>query len=174
MTLRYRGAVYEISVQTPGGVSRGVVAAQLDGEPQPVSGQGAPEAKRGPRDARDPRDLGPICCCFSLLALGGDGLGRLELAEANGEVETTTFALFCLGFFASRLLRRFFCDIGWPRGDLPSAGTSAAAGPARPLCSFACTIFRGQARRPFMDNATKHAAPIHPHGGSCHNAGKKC
>ncbi len=33
-------------------------------------------------------------------------------AEANGEVETTTFALFCLGFFISRLLRRCFCDIG--------------------------------------------------------------
>ena len=37
MTLRYRGAVYEISVQNPDGVSRGVAAVQLDGEPQPVS-----------------------------------------------------------------------------------------------------------------------------------------
>ena len=37
MTLRYRGAVYEISVRNPDGVSRGVIAAQLDGEPQPIS-----------------------------------------------------------------------------------------------------------------------------------------
>jgi len=37
MTLRYRGAVYEISVRNPGHVSRGVVAAELDGAPQPVS-----------------------------------------------------------------------------------------------------------------------------------------
>ena len=37
MTLRYGGAVYGISVRNPAGVSRGVVAAQLDGEPQPVS-----------------------------------------------------------------------------------------------------------------------------------------
>ncbi len=37
MTLRYRGAVYEISVQNPGGVSRGVVAARFDGELQPVT-----------------------------------------------------------------------------------------------------------------------------------------
>jgi hypothetical protein len=32
----------------------------------------------------------------------------LELAEANGDVETTTFALSRFGFFASLLLRRFF------------------------------------------------------------------
>jgi hypothetical protein len=38
-------------------------------------------------------------------------LAGLGLAEANGEVETTTFALFCFGFFASRLPRRFFWDI---------------------------------------------------------------
>jgi cyclic beta-1,2-glucan synthetase len=36
MTLRYRGAVYQISVRNPAGVSRGVVAALLDGAPQPV------------------------------------------------------------------------------------------------------------------------------------------
>ena len=35
MTLRYRGAVYEISVRNPGRVSRGVVAAELDGAPSP-------------------------------------------------------------------------------------------------------------------------------------------
>ena len=37
MTLRYRGAVYQISVRNPTGVSRGVVAALLDGAAQPVS-----------------------------------------------------------------------------------------------------------------------------------------
>ncbi len=37
MTLRYRGAVYDISIRNPDGVSRGVIAAQLDGEPQPIS-----------------------------------------------------------------------------------------------------------------------------------------
>jgi cellobiose phosphorylase len=37
MTLRYRGAVYEISVRNPSGASRGVVAAQFDGAPQAVS-----------------------------------------------------------------------------------------------------------------------------------------
>ena len=37
MTLRYRGAVYEISVRNPGKVSRGVVAAELDGASQAVS-----------------------------------------------------------------------------------------------------------------------------------------
>ena len=37
MTLRYRGAVYEISVRNSGGVSRGVVAAEIDGEPQQVA-----------------------------------------------------------------------------------------------------------------------------------------
>jgi cyclic beta-1,2-glucan synthetase len=31
MTLRYAGAVYEISIHNPSGVSRGVVAAELDG-----------------------------------------------------------------------------------------------------------------------------------------------
>jgi cyclic beta-1,2-glucan synthetase len=37
MTLRYRGAVYDISIRNPDGVSRGVIAAQLDGEVQPLS-----------------------------------------------------------------------------------------------------------------------------------------
>ena len=37
MTLRYRGAVYDISIRNPDGVSRGVIAAQLDGETQPIS-----------------------------------------------------------------------------------------------------------------------------------------
>jgi cyclic beta-1,2-glucan synthetase len=36
MTLRYRGAVYEISVRNPGRVSRGVIALELDGLSQPV------------------------------------------------------------------------------------------------------------------------------------------
>jgi cyclic beta-1,2-glucan synthetase len=36
MTLRYRGAVYEISVRNPGRVSRGVVAVELDGRRLPV------------------------------------------------------------------------------------------------------------------------------------------
>jgi hypothetical protein len=36
MTLRYRGAVYEISVRNPGRVSRGVVAVKLDGLSRPV------------------------------------------------------------------------------------------------------------------------------------------
>jgi len=36
MTLRYRGAVYEISVRNPSRVSRGVVALELDGLSQPV------------------------------------------------------------------------------------------------------------------------------------------
>ena len=31
MTLRYRGAVYEIAIHNPGGVNRGVIAAELDG-----------------------------------------------------------------------------------------------------------------------------------------------
>jgi len=35
MTLRYRGAVYEISVQNPGGVSRGVFAVEVDGKSLP-------------------------------------------------------------------------------------------------------------------------------------------
>jgi len=38
MTLRYRGAVYEISVHNPDGASRGVVAAELDGTSHPPSG----------------------------------------------------------------------------------------------------------------------------------------
>ena len=38
MTLRYRGAVYEIAVRNPGGVSRGVVGIEVDGEPLPVFG----------------------------------------------------------------------------------------------------------------------------------------
>jgi cyclic beta-1,2-glucan synthetase len=37
MTLRYRGAVYDISVRNPGSVSRGVVSAKLDGAAQPVA-----------------------------------------------------------------------------------------------------------------------------------------
>lgn len=37
MTLRYRGAAYDISIRNPDGVSRGVIAAQLDGEPQAIS-----------------------------------------------------------------------------------------------------------------------------------------
>jgi cellobiose phosphorylase len=38
MTLRYRGAVYEISIHNPGGVGRGVGAAELDGASHPPSG----------------------------------------------------------------------------------------------------------------------------------------
>ncbi|MDP1748084.1 MAG: glucoamylase family protein [Reyranella sp.] len=37
MTLRYRGAVYEISVHNPGGVSRGVIAVEVDGKSSPVT-----------------------------------------------------------------------------------------------------------------------------------------
>ena len=37
MTLRYRGAVYEIFVRNPRGVSRGVVSAELDGVAQPLA-----------------------------------------------------------------------------------------------------------------------------------------
>jgi cellobiose phosphorylase len=37
LTLRYRGAVYEISVRNPAHVTRGVVAALLDGASQPVA-----------------------------------------------------------------------------------------------------------------------------------------
>jgi cyclic beta-1,2-glucan synthetase len=37
MTLRYRGTVYEIAVRNPGGVSRGVVDVQVDGEPQAIA-----------------------------------------------------------------------------------------------------------------------------------------
>ena len=37
MTLRYRGAVYEITVHNPGQVSRGVAAVELDGGSQAVS-----------------------------------------------------------------------------------------------------------------------------------------
>ena len=36
MTLRYRDVVYEISVRNPGGVSRGVIAVELDGESLPA------------------------------------------------------------------------------------------------------------------------------------------
>lgn len=36
LTLRYRGAVYDISVQNPEGVRSGVATVQFDGEPQPV------------------------------------------------------------------------------------------------------------------------------------------
>ena len=38
MTLRYRGAVYEIAVHNPGNVSRGVIAVEFDGVAQAVSG----------------------------------------------------------------------------------------------------------------------------------------
>jgi cyclic beta-1,2-glucan synthetase len=38
MTLRYAGAVYEISIHNPEGVGRGVVAAELDGASHPPSG----------------------------------------------------------------------------------------------------------------------------------------
>jgi cyclic beta-1,2-glucan synthetase len=38
MTLRYRGAVYEIAVHNPGNVSRGVTAVEFDGAAQAVSG----------------------------------------------------------------------------------------------------------------------------------------
>jgi len=37
LTLRYRGAVYEISVHNPARVSRGVVAALLDGASQLIA-----------------------------------------------------------------------------------------------------------------------------------------
>lgn len=37
MTLRYCGAVYEISVRNPAGVNRGVVAVLMNGVPQPVA-----------------------------------------------------------------------------------------------------------------------------------------
>ena len=37
MTLRYRGAVYEITVHNPGQVSRGVAAVELDGASQAVA-----------------------------------------------------------------------------------------------------------------------------------------
>jgi cyclic beta-1,2-glucan synthetase len=36
MTLRYRGATYDISIRNPDGVSRGVIAAQLDGKTEPL------------------------------------------------------------------------------------------------------------------------------------------
>jgi hypothetical protein len=39
-------------------------------------------------------------------------LAGLVFREGNGEDETTTLALFCFGFFASLLLRRFFMDMG--------------------------------------------------------------
>lgn len=37
MTLRYRNAVYEISVRNPGNSGRGVAAVEVDGEPSPVT-----------------------------------------------------------------------------------------------------------------------------------------
>jgi cellobiose phosphorylase len=37
MTLTLRGSVYEIVVRNPDGVSRGVVAVELDGATQPVA-----------------------------------------------------------------------------------------------------------------------------------------
>lgn len=53
-------------------------------------------------------------------------LAGLVWPVAKGEVEITTFSLFCLGFLASRLLRRCFWDI-WDsfRPDAPARGTSA-------------------------------------------------
>ncbi|MDI1283820.1 MAG: glucoamylase family protein [Reyranella sp.] len=50
MTLRYRGAVYEISVRNPGGVSRGVSALEIDGQPSPVMGGKACVPLREDRD----------------------------------------------------------------------------------------------------------------------------
>ena len=53
MTLRYRGAVYEISVRNPAGVSRGVVAAAVGRRVSArLVGQGAPEASRSATTAR--------------------------------------------------------------------------------------------------------------------------
>ena len=47
--LRYRGAVYEISVRNPAGANRGVVAALMDGVPQPVAnGTARLELSQGP------------------------------------------------------------------------------------------------------------------------------
>ena len=66
-------------------------------------------------------------------------LAGLELAEANGEVETTTFALFCLGFFISLLLRRCFCDIGSPMAACLARNTRGREDPRRFVC--ACTIY---------------------------------
>jgi cyclic beta-1,2-glucan synthetase len=37
MTLRYRGAIYEITVHNPGGVGRGVIAVEVDGKASPVT-----------------------------------------------------------------------------------------------------------------------------------------
>ena len=104
MTLRYRGAVYEIFVRNPRGVSRGVVSAESRRRgPASGAGQGAGATKRGPRPSPDPRHLG-----LGYLRLARAALAGLGLAEENGEVETTTFGFCCLGFFGSRLLRRFF------------------------------------------------------------------
>lgn len=38
VTVRYRGAVYEIAIRNPGGVNRGVVQADLDGASHAPSG----------------------------------------------------------------------------------------------------------------------------------------
>jgi hypothetical protein len=38
MTLRYRGAVYEISIHNTGGAGHGAVAVELDGASHPPSG----------------------------------------------------------------------------------------------------------------------------------------
>jgi len=76
MRLRYRGAVYEISIHNPGGVSRGVVAAELDGASRPPSG-GRVRLKL----AKD-RSMHRV-----LVTLG---IGALEeLAEEGGEGETS-------------------------------------------------------------------------------------
>ena len=51
MTLKYRGATYQISVGNPVGVSRGVVEVAVDGEPQPPTDGKARIALR--QDGRD-------------------------------------------------------------------------------------------------------------------------
>jgi hypothetical protein len=54
------------------------------------------------------RTTDPMCLGYLRLVV----LAGLGLADAKGELETTTFGLFCFGFLGSRLLRRFFWDIG--------------------------------------------------------------
>ena len=117
MRPHYRGAVYEITVRNPRHVSCGVAAVELDGASQAVS-DGKARVKlcedRGVHAILV--TLGPRTRALGYLRLAAIALAGLELAEANGEVETTTFALFCLGFLTSRLLRRCFCDMGTPSG----------------------------------------------------------
>jgi hypothetical protein len=64
MTLRYRGAVYEISIHNPSGAGRSVVAAELDGASHPPSG-GKVRLKLG-------KDRGPHRVLVTL------GIGALE------------------------------------------------------------------------------------------------